>query len=150
VSTKVYYAVKATGEEDFRNFPPPEGGNVRFPLNKPISKHLVASVPANEALHMFQRANPYLSHVLSLPVRMPDGVIVNDVNTFFARNRGGTYPMSQAVNLTAAEVKSRLDPETPKAVLYARLILTTCFLLAQAIPFLWIGFAAYGDLRVGV
>jgi hypothetical protein len=150
VYVKVYYAVKATGEEDFRNYPPPSGGRVRFPLNKPLSKHLVAAVPANEALHLFQTTNPYLSHVLSLPSHMPDGAIINDVNGFFAQNPNGLYLVNRAVNLTAAEIKGRLDPETPKAVLYARLILTAFFLLAQAIPFLWIGFAAYRDLQVGV
>lgn len=150
VSTKIYYAIKATGEEDFGNFPPPAGGSFTFPLSKPISRHLVASLPANEALHMFQTANPYLSHVLSLPSRIPDGAIVNDVEAFFLAHPGKFYPTERAVNLVATEIKGRLDPETPKAVSYARLILSACFLLAQAVPFGWIGFAAYQDLKVGV
>jgi hypothetical protein len=123
---------------------------VRFPANYASSRHLMASLPANEALHLFQITNPYLSHVLSLPSRMPEGIILNDVNQFFARHPNGTYFMDRAVSLTAREIKARLDPETPKAVTYARLILTACFLLAQAIPFVWIGFAAYRDLQVKV
>lgn len=151
VATKIYYAIRRVGEEDFRNYPPPTpGGGVRFPLNKPMSKHLVASMPANDALHLFQRENPFLSHVLSLPARIPESAIVNDVNSFFAAHPGQTYMMDRAVNLTATEIKGRLDPETPKAVLYARLILTVCFLLAQGIPFGLIGFAAYQDLKVRV
>jgi hypothetical protein len=148
---KVYYAIKATGAEDFTRYPPPVlGGGVTFPLNEQSSRRLVASVPANEGLHLFRTTNPYLSYVLSLPTRMPDALIYNDVNAFFASHPGGTYDNGRAVNLAGEEIKSRLDPETPKAVLYARLILTACFLLAQAVPFLWIGFAAYRDLQVRV
>jgi hypothetical protein len=147
---KIYYAVKARGEEDFRKFPTPDSQNCRFPLNMESSKRLVASLSANEALHLFQRVNPYLSHVLSLPARVPEGPIMSDQAAFFALHPGATYPTAQAINLTAANIKGRLDPETPKAVLYARFILTFCFLLAQAIPFFWIGYAAYLDLRVGV
>ena len=151
VSVKLYYATKATGAEDFTNYPPPAGGAVfQTPASALSSQHLMASVPANEALHVFRSDNPYLSHVLSLPGRMPDALVFNDVTSFYARNPGGVYLNNRACNLTAAEIKSRLDPETPKAVLYGRLILTGFFLLAQAIPFLWIGYAAYRDLQVRV
>jgi hypothetical protein len=151
VGIKLYYAIKATGAEDFSRYPPPVWGKVvNYPLNKPSSRHLAASLPANEALRLFRSMYPYLSYVLSLPTRMADAIIFNDVNAFFARTPNGTYPEERAIGLTAAEIRNRLDPETPKAVLYARLILTACFLLAQLIPFLWIGFAAYRDLRVGV
>ena len=152
VDYKLYYAIKATGAEDFTHFPPPVKKTDAYtvPANAPSSRRLMASVPANEALHLFRRSNPYLSHVLSLPNRMPDGLIFNDVNEFFARNPTINYPIDRSFNLTEAEIRGRLDPETPKAVLYARLILTGFFLLAQAIPFLWIGFAAYRDLQVRV
>ena len=151
VNIKLYYAIKATGAEDFSKFPPPvKGTYFTIPTSVPSSLHLMASVPANEALHLFRSSNPYLSHVLSLPTRVPDGPIFNDVNEFFARTPSATYPLERAFHLTETAIKSRLDPETPKAVLYARLILTGFFLLAQAIPFLWIGFAAYRDLQVRV
>jgi hypothetical protein len=151
VNIKLYYAIKATGAEDFSSFPQPVRGKAfHMPVNAPSSKHLLASVPANEALHLFRSDNPYLSHVLSLPVRMPDAPAINDANTFFAQFPGRIYPLERAFGLTEAAIRSRLDPETPKAVLYARLILTGFFLLAQAIPFLWIGYAAYRDLQVRV
>jgi hypothetical protein len=150
VGVKIYYAIKASGEENFSKYPPPVGPDVSFPVSTVSSMRLLASLPANEALHLFQRTNPYLSHVLSLPSHMPAGVTANDVNQFFARTPGGYYQISRAANLTAAEIKARLDPETPKAVLWARLILTGFFFLAQAIPFVWIGFAAYRDLQVRV
>ena len=151
VEIKLFYAIKATGAEDFTNFPGPVGwGAWNTPVNAPSSRHLMASVPANEALHLFRIGNPYLSHVLSLPNRMPDAPIVSDVNEFFARTPTVAYSSGRAIQLTGVEIKSRLDPETPKAVMYARLILTGFFLLAQAIPFLWIGFAAYRDLQVRV
>ena len=150
VGVKIYYLIKATGAENFAKYPPPTDVGVRFPANAASSRHIMASVPANEALHLFQITNPYLSHVLSLPSRMPEGTIINDVNRYFAQFPNGIYYMSRAINLAAMEIKSRLDPETPKAVTYARLILTACFFLAQAIPFVWIGFAAYRDLQVKV
>ena len=148
---RLYYAIKATGAEDFSNFPPPVRGlSFNMPANAPSSRHLMASVPANEALHVFRSDNPYLSHVLSLPTRMPDAPTFNDANTFLAQFPNQLYPLKRAFRLTEEAIKSRLDPETPNAVLYARLILTGFFLLAQAIPFLWIGFAAYRDLQVRV
>jgi hypothetical protein len=150
VGVKIYYLIKATGAENFAKYPPPTDVGVRFPANKPSSRHIMASVPANEALHLFQISNPYLSHVLSLPARMPEGTIISDVNQFFAQFPNGIYYMSRAINLAAREIKSRLDPETPKAVTYARLILTACFFAAQSIPFVWIGIAAYRDLQVKV
>ena len=152
VSLKLYYAIKATGAEDFTNYPPPvrKTDAYKIPTSAPSSRHLMASVPANEALHLFRIGNPYLSHVLSLPNRMPDAPTFNDANVFFAQFPGRSYPLDRAFRLTEASIRGRLDPETPKAVLYARLILTGFFLLAQAIPFLWIGFAAYRDLQVRV
>jgi hypothetical protein len=150
VGVKIYYLIKATGAENFAKYPPPTDVGVRFPANAASSRHIMASVPANEALHLFQITNPYLSHVLSLPARMPEGTIINDVNRFFAQFPNGIYYMGRAINLTAMEIKSKLDPETPKAVTYARLILTAGFFLAQAIPFAWIGIAAYRDLQVKV
>jgi hypothetical protein len=151
VNIKLYYATKATGAEDFSKYPPPvKGTRFTIPASAPSSRHLVASVPANEALHLFRTSNPYLSHVLSLPARMPDGPTFNDANAFFAQFPNVAYPLDRAFRLTESAIKGRLDPETPKAVLYARLILTGFFLLAQAIPFLWIGFAAYRDLQVRV
>jgi hypothetical protein len=149
VYTKLYYTIKATNQEDFRNFPPPrEGISIKVPVATANSKRIVASVSANEALSLFKRENPYLSRVLSLPASIPEGTLVADENNFFARTPTALYPAERATSLTADQIKRRLDPETPKAVESARLILTACFLLAQAIPFLWIGFAAYRDLKV--
>jgi hypothetical protein len=150
VKSRIYYMVKATNEEDFSKYPPPEmaTGEILVPIGKPGSRQIVASVPANEALKLFRQQNPFLSRVLSLPARIPDAVIITDMNNYFANRHGGTYPFNHALDLTAQQIKARLDPETPRVVVVARLILTACFLAAQAIPFCWIGWAAYRELKI--
>jgi hypothetical protein len=148
---RIYYMVKATNQEDFRKYPAPEtvAGEALVPVSKPGSKKILASVIANEALKRFRQEQPFLSEVLSLPERIPDAVLVTDMTNYFAaRPHGGTYPFNHALDLTADQIKARLDPETPRVVVVARLILTGCFLLAQAIPFCLIGLAATRDLKV--
>jgi hypothetical protein len=86
--------------------------------------------------------------VLSLPERIPDAVLVTDMMNYFAAKPNGTYPFNHALDLTVDQIKARLDPETPRVVVVARLILTGCFLLAQAIPFCLIGLAATRDLKI--
>jgi hypothetical protein len=151
VKQRIYYMVKATNQEDFRKFPPPETvtGEPLVPVSQPGSKKILASITSNEALKLFRQKNPFLSSVLSLPSRIPDAVLVTDITNYFAvRPKGGTYPFNHSLDLTAQQIEGRLDPELPRVVVVARLILTACFLAAQAIPFCWIGLAAYRDLKI--
>jgi hypothetical protein len=152
VKQRIYYMVKATNQEDFRRYPAPETvvGEPLVPISKPGSKKILATVTANEALKLFRQENPFLSNVLSLPARVPDGILVTDIANYFATRHGGTYPFNRSLDLTADQIKARLDPETPRVVLVARLILTAGFLLAQAIPFSVIGWAATRDLKVSI
>jgi hypothetical protein len=153
VKQRIYYMVKATNQEDFSRYPAPETvtGEALVPVSKPGSRKILASVTANEALKLFRQQNPFLSDVLSLPATIPDAVLVDDMTNFFAaRPRGASYPypFNRSLDFTADQIKARLDPETPRVVVVARLILTGCFLLAQAIPFCLIGWAATRDLKI--
>jgi hypothetical protein len=150
VKRRIYYMVKATNQEDFRNYPTPEvvTGEPLVPVSKLGSKRILASVTANEALKLFSLQNPFLSRVLSLPATIPESVMVTDITNYFANRHGGTYPFNRSLDLTAQQIEARLDPETPRVVVLARLTLTACFLAAQAIPFFWIGVAATRDLKI--
>jgi hypothetical protein len=149
-AVEVYYAIKARGLEDFTNYPLPSPGEaVNFPLNQPSSIHLAASIMANGALHRFRSTNPYLSAVFWLPTRVPDDRLYDDVEAPTVDTQTRLTLSQRAISFVAVLVETS-DFENPKALLRARLILTACFLLAQAVPFLWIGFAAYRDLQVRV
>jgi hypothetical protein len=150
---KIYYMVKATNQEDFSKFPPPEevAGEPLLPVNKLESKRIYASETANEALRLFRQNNPFLARVLQLPARIPDGVLLTDMNNYFGNTPKGQvkiYPFSHCLDLTSEQIEARLDPELPRVVVTARLILTGCFFVAQAIPFFLIGLAATRDLQI--
>jgi hypothetical protein len=146
---KIYWAIRRSNLEDFRNYPPPDPSRASLvPLSRIESRLIFVRIPADEAARMFVQQNPFLSYVLSVPPSLPESTVVRDVNAFFAVNPHSNYPIDRSVGLTANLLKNRLELQTPRVVEATRFILTLGFLLAQAVPFTVIGIAAYRDLKI--
>ncbi len=70
-----------------------------------------------------------------------------DTKNYFA-TVGNSYPVTKAIALVTSETKRELDTQVPRVVVYARWALVIAFLLAQAVPFGLVGYAAYKDLKI--
>jgi hypothetical protein len=147
VFKETYVAVKNLGVEDFSNYPPPESGGNRIPLNQQLTRQRVAQIYVNEAISNFRTEHPFLSSIFWIRSDVPAEDIQNDVNEFF-RKGGQTYAFETAIEIAAREIKSDLQRQTNRVVPMAWGILIALFALVRLIPFGWIGYAAYRDLKV--
>ncbi len=141
-----YYAVKATGLEDFSKAPLPGQPGAMLPLSRQDTRELASKSYVAELLDDFRKKNPFLVRALSLP-DPPLGKIQADRDRFTKANPGKNYDMSRAVDLAATHTRDLLVPQSPRTVTYVRRLAILLLLLFQAIPFAVIGFAAYQDLR---
>jgi hypothetical protein len=154
VYRKTYDMVKATNLEDFRNSHTPRPGERGLiPLTQDESRRILASVPGDEAAQLFREENPFLGQALSVPTAFPKSFIEADEKSYFdqahaAGQKRVTYPINNSIDRVASLLTSKLDVETPRVVVLARQILTAGFLVAQAVPFIVIGMAAYRDLKI--
>jgi hypothetical protein len=144
----VWHKVKASGKEDFTNFPAPENGGRLFPMNNLASRRLAAATYAQAGVDNFNGNRPFLSKIIQAHTEVPSRDVDADVNRFFAKYGGGTYDMSNAVALVAKNVKSQLDEQLPRVVTTFRLFAVGLFLCVQLMPFGLVGIAAYRNLRV--
>jgi len=146
--TQSYDAVKASGKEDFSEYPDPRDGGNRIPISQTTSQETTASVSVKSAVDNFKSTHPVLSLVLFADNDVPESVVFADVKSYFAANPGGTYPYGNAIRMAVNHVKSGLDIQTPKVVLYSRLTLGGLFALCFAVALVLISIAAYKDIRV--
>jgi hypothetical protein len=155
---EAYYAVhRQTGDaaEDFTGYPPPEAGGTTIPCHNEITRLTYASIYANDAAQYFSASRPFLGKVLTAHASVPKSVIVENLQEYFAGKiplRPGetiqTYQSSRAIDLAADEIKKGLDEQVPRVVSISRWTVIGLFILAQAVPFGIIGWAAYRDIRV--
>jgi hypothetical protein len=144
---ETYVAVKNLGVEDFSNYPPPDAGGNRIPLTHPESIQRAAQACVDEAISDFRAKHPFLSAIFSLRNGAPAKGIQEDGTDFFRIGRQ-TYPQKNAVAIALREVRRDLDRQTGRVLSLAWGSLITLFALGQLLPFGWIDYAAYRDLKV--
>jgi len=140
-------AVRKLGVEDFSNVPLPGMPNSHIPTNNNRSILAAASTYAVSGSKHFDKNRPFLSKIIKGKSEVPQQLLDADIKNFFA-TIGNSYPPPRAISLVASETKRELDTQVPRVVTYARIVLVLIFLLAQAVPFGLVGYAAYKDLRV--
>ncbi|WP_077920531.1 hypothetical protein [Spirosoma sp. 209] len=143
---KAYQAVKDCCEaiEPFADYT--DGRNI--PLTSTKAQETFAKTYIEEGIAHFRDHHSFLTLVWSNP-RISEAEIQKDVQYFFA-NIGKTYPPERAITLVANEAKKQLEKQSPKVVVWTRLLLVALFILVQAFPFGLIGIAAYNSLEVKV
>lgn len=141
-----YAAVKASGLEDFSKVPPLDASNRFIPITGVRSGEIASKAYVESVTSDFRSKNSFLLRVLTLP-DAPLSAIQADRDAWRRSHPKENYPMMRAVDFTATHIRNALVPQAPKTVAYVRGVAIGLFLLFQAIPFAFIGFSAYKDLR---
>lgn len=142
---KAYYRVKSSGLEVFDpkvHFASP-GKSFFYPVTRDETRRLAASVFLDAAIANFRVKHPYLHRVIWKRTEVPYQRVVEDRATY----QGSQYPTNRYFIVAAREILRDVEPQTPRVVGSARRWLAVFFLLAQAVPFSVIGWAAYRDLK---
>jgi hypothetical protein len=143
---EAYTAVRRLGIEDFSGIPEPGAANSFIPTSHDESRQRAASVYASAACDHFAVSRPFLSKVVWARPGIPTEAVFEDVRRWHASNPN--YPPVRAIALAGEQIRSRLAIQTPHLVSMLRLLAVALFLLAQAVPFGLIGWAAYRDIKV--
>jgi len=144
---KAYFAVKKLNiEAGFQQDPvkygePAPNKATAIPMSKPLSKDAIARVYADGAVQHFNTSHPYLSRVVSSDSEVTKQAALKEMRTAKVPTSGGV------VGVVSTVMKTGLDKQAPRVVTVVRSLAIGLFLLAQMIPFLWIGLAAYADLK---
>lgn len=146
--TECYDAVKATGKENFAAYPDPRDGGNRIPIDLPASQELMGTITVKNAIGNFKTTHPFLATVLYADNEVPASIVFADVKSFFSANKGGTYPHENAIRIAVNHVKSGLEVQTPKVVLYSQMILGGLFVVIFLLTLVAISIGAYTDIKV--
>ena len=143
--TRIYNAVKQNGLEDFTNTPPIGDPNAFIPLTHEESQHITASICAHATCEHFTKSHPFLSKIVWSDAGAPTAQISSSITQWFQVNR--IYPGSKAVDIASDEIGNQLSLQAHRLSFVLHILFVVLFLLAQAVPFSLIGWAAYRDIR---
>lgn len=125
-----------------------ESDNFLVPLDQGPLGEKAAAVYANNSIVLFQKRYPLLSWIIWPPkASVPESSIQRDLSVFWRMNPGAVYPLVRATDVARDEVNKELVRQAPRVVAVARVWLVILFFIAQAVPFGFIGWAAYQDLK---
>lgn len=142
-----YDMLKRLGEEDFKDYPPPEAGGHKIPLYYESSRRITAQSYVEEATKHFKENHPYLSLILKTDLDIPENKIYQDSATFFKENPGQTYQLIDAIRIAADELKAGFDRRIPPLIKITRIYLVIIFSVMMAVIYLVIGIIAYRDIK---
>jgi len=145
---EAYYAVRKLGIEDFRGIPGPGAPRSWIPTAHDKSRQEAAAIYASSACAHFASNRPFLSKVVWARPRVPAEVVFADVHHWHQTNPN--YPPERAISLAAEQIRTGLVAQAPRLVSTMRFVAIILFLLAQALPFGLVGWAAYRDIKVKV
>lgn len=134
--------VKSLGKENFTGV-----DQHTIPMRFPDTISIVGTADTEESSKHFRQSRPFLSMLLRAKTDVPKQVVEADIQQFFAIPGNHTYPAERGIEIVAREIRSGLDAQVPRVVIWARWIAIFAFLLMQCIPFGLVGIAAYRDLK---
>lgn len=143
---QAYHAVLASGLETFDpkvHYASADGFS--YPSTRNETRRLAASVFLRAAIDDFRRRHPYLHRVIWKKSEVPYERVLEDREKYLSTDPA--YPSVRYFIVASREILRELEPRTPAVVRSARRWLILFFLLAQAVPFALIGWAAYRDLE---
>jgi len=141
-----YQAVRKLGIEDFAGVPEPGSLRSWIPTTHDESRQTAASVYASSACSHFARSRPFLSKLVWARPGIPADVVFADVRRWHRTNPN--YPPERAIGLAVEQIRAGLVAQVPRIVTVSRTLTIVLFLLAQAVPFGLVGWAAYRDIKV--
>ncbi len=146
--SKTYQAVKAQGEEDFSNYPPPEQGGKLIPENHEASRRITAKTYVTEAIEHFKQRHPYLSKILKTDLNIPEEEIYQDSKSFFDKKTGKNYELENAITITGDKLKKGFDQRIPNLIKTTRFFITVAYVAIMTLLFAGVGFIAYRDIKI--
>ena len=141
-----YQAVRNLGIEDFKGVPEPGAARSWIPTSRDESRQTAAGVYASSACNHFARSRPFLSKIIWARPGIPADVVFADVRQWHRTNPN--YPPERAIGLAVEHIRGGLIAQVPRIVSLSRILTIALFLLAQAVPFGLVGWAAYRDIIV--
>jgi len=141
-----YQAVRKLGIENFAGVPPPGSAQSWIPTSHDQSRQAAAAIYASSACDHFAHHRPFLSKIVWARPGIPAEVVFADVRHWHRTNPN--YPPERAIGLAVAQIRAGLVVQVPRIVAAARILTIVLFLLAQAVPFGLVGWAAYRDIKV--
>jgi hypothetical protein len=141
-----YQAVRKLGIEDFKGVPEPGAVQSWIPTSHDESRQTAAGVYASSACNHFSRSRPFLSKLVWARPGIPTEVVFADVRRWHRTNPN--YPPERAIELAVEQIRAGLVAQVPRIVALSRILTIILFLLAQAVPFGLVGWAAYRDIQV--
>lgn len=143
---RAFEAVEASGLEDMRGYRHPSQGGQLIPLSHRESQITTSSIYAGDACRDFGYKYPFLGWFLKADQGVPTEQIADDLEAWFNRYPGHSYPLDRGFKLGVAQIQSQLQAQTGRIVRITRLWLVALFLLVQLIPFGAISYLAYKDI----
>jgi len=143
---EAYQAVRKVRPGDFRGVPPPGSPRSWIPTSTDESRQKAAAVYASSACAHFARSRPFLSKIVWARPGIPAEVVFADVHRWHQTNPN--YPPERAIGLAVEQIRAGLVAQVPRLVATFRILTIILFLLAQAVPFGLVGWAAYRDIKV--
>jgi len=142
-----YYKVKDLGLENFTGYQSPEEGGNFIPTNHDESRLLSGKIYTENAIFNFKKRHAFLGALFSVNADEAPERIKEDMESHFNKTKTA-YLSTDAIEIASSIIQDKLLEQTPKVVYYARIVLVTVFFIAQLIPFGFIGYAAYNQLKV--
>ena len=142
-----FYTLKDEYPAAFRGVAEPGRSESRIPFANDDMIVLCVEIYVDEARDNFSTHHPFLNLMLKARPGISQQEIEEDIDEFFRRNPGESYPLNRAIDIAAEHIQENLLLQSPKTVWKTRLILVLLFLIVQLIPFGTIGYLANKDLR---
>jgi len=143
-----FFAVKKVKPAAFANVPEPGNPNSYIPFNDVKMIQTCVETYVEKACDNFSTIHPFLNLMLSAKPGVSQEEIIADIHEYFQTVQVDVYPLSRAVEIAARNIRENLLEQSPKTVWKTSLILVILFMVVQLIPFGFIGYCAYKDLKI--
>lgn len=144
---KAFKNVKELGVEDFRNVPEPGEPGSHIPVTKTESQLEAGKTYYIEAINNFKNSHRFLNAILSVKSENTPEAIQKDMQRYFSSGISSYSPLS-GIEIVANNLKDALFEQAPRVVKVSRIILILLFIVIQLIPFGFISYSAYKDLKI--
>ncbi|MDR1130290.1 MAG: hypothetical protein LBK96_04850 [Prevotellaceae bacterium] len=145
---QAYLAVEKVNPDAFRGLARPGEENCFIPIYTDEMTKTCVTAYVDAACGSFRTNHRYLNMLVHAEVGLSEEAITQDIVTYFKETGKDRYPLERAVALAARYIREELVAQAPGTVAKTRWLLAFLFLLVQSVPFGWIGYCAYKDLRI--
>ena len=144
-----FYTLEGECPDAFRGVPEPDKSGSYIPFANEDMIQACVAIYVEEACSNFSTQHPFLNWMLKARPGISQDEIEYDIQEYFLKNPGSSYPLGRAIDISAEHIRVSLLEQSPRTVWKTRIILMFLFLVVQLIPFGSIGYFAYEDWKTG-